>query len=531
MSTADTKTFENSQPWAPSVSPWLITIAVMLATFMVVLDSSIANVALPQMAGSFSATQDESMWILTSYLIANGIILPSTAWFSGLLGRKNFLITCIVTFTIASAICGLSNSLEMMILARVLQGLGGGALMPISQSILLESFPKEKHGMAMAIFGFGVILAPVIGPTLGGWITDNFSWHWIFFINIPIGVLAIVFSQMFIEDPPYMRKGNVQKIDYIGFGSLILWLVTLQFVLDNGQKSDWFASAWVCWTSLVSFASMVFFFVWELNYKNSIIDLKVFKDRNFAVGTILVTMVNAILYSSLAILPLFLQSLLGYTAYNSGLAITPRGMGCLATIILAGIIANKIDARIQIGIGFLLLAISNFLFGTMNLGISMQNIIIPNIICGAALGLTFIPLTTLSFNTLKNEQMTNASGIQSLMKNIGGAIGTSIVSTMIIRGAQVHQNNLVSHLTSFNPVFMERIGAIKHMLAIQAGPVVAEQKANFLIYIELLKQSSLGSYVDSFRLFGLLCLCLIPAVFVFRKAKSSKDDNSMASLH
>jgi len=513
---------ENKE-WQTSVNPWLIAISVMLGTFMVVLDSSVANVALPHMAGSFSASSNESMWILTSYLVATGVILPSTAWFSNLFGRKNFFIICIIIFTIASAACGASTSLNMMIIARIIQGLGGGALMPISQAVLLESFPKEKHGMAMAVFGLGVVFAPVIGPTLGGWITDNYSWRWIFYINIPIGVLAVILSHLFVEDPPYARKKGIQKIDYIGFGALIIWLVSLQLVLDNGQKLDWFESAWICQMAFTSVISMFFFFAWELNFKDSIIDLRAFLDRNYTVGTILNTFVSGILYSTLAILPLFLQNLLGYTAYHSGLAITPRGLSCLFTIVLAGYLSNKMDERILIALGFILLAVSCFMFGELNLVISMSNVIIPNLICGAALGFIFIPLTTMSFATLKNHQMTNATGIQSLMKNIGGGIGVSIVGTLLSRFAQVHQANMVSHLNPYNTVFQHKVSTATHFLSTYMNPAVAAHKANYLMYGSLLKQSYLWSFIDNFRLYGFICIALVPTVLIFKRVRHQKS--------
>lgn len=515
----------NSQEWKPSFSPWVVSLSVMLGTFMVVLDSSVANVALPHMAGSFSASSNESLWILTSYLIANGIILPSTAWFSNLFGRKNFYVICLIVFTAASAACGAATSLGTMILARIIQGLGGGALMPISQSVLLESFPKKQHGMAMAIFGIGVIFAPIIGPTLGGWITDNYSWHWIFYINIPIGIMAVILSNMFIEDPPYAMKKGVQKIDYTGFIALIIWLVTLQMVLDNGQKLDWFSSEWICRMSFTSVVSMIFFFAWELHFDESIIDLKVFKDRNYAVGTVLNTIYSAILYSTLAILPLFLQNLLGYTAYHSGVAITPRGISCLGAMLVVGILSNRIDARILMSAGFLFLGVGCFMLGDLNLQISMSNIILPNLICGAALGFIFIPLTMLSFATLKNEQMGNATGLQNLLKNIGGGIGVSIVGTLISRFSQIHQASMVSHLTPYNTVFQHKLHATQGFLTMHMNHVVAVQKANYLIYASLLKQSYLWSFIDNFRLYGLICIILIPAVFTLKKIKHQKVTN------
>jgi DHA2 family multidrug resistance protein len=275
-----------TEEWKPPVNPWPATLAVMLATFIFVLDSTIANVALPHMAGSFSSSNEEALWILTSYMIASGIILPSVGWFSGVFGRKKFFISCIILFTVASFLCGLATSLDQMILARIIQGLGGGAIVPIAQSILLENFPMNKRRMAMSVFAIGIIIAPIIGPVLGGWITDNYSWHWIFYINVPLGFLAAGLSNMFIEDPPFARKKEGQKIDYVGFGFLISWLVCLQLVLDNGQNNDWFNSPWICWTLAASMFSMVAFVISQLVNQKSIIDLRVFKDRNFTFGTI-----------------------------------------------------------------------------------------------------------------------------------------------------------------------------------------------------------------------------------------------------
>lgn len=516
--------------WKPSHSPWSISLAVMLATFIFILDSTIANVALPHMAGTFSASQEESIWILTSYLIASGIILPSVAWFSNVFGRKNFFIACILIFTFASVLCGFSTSLEMMLIARILQGIGGGAMLPVSQAIMMESFPVEKRGMAMSIFALGVVTAPVIGPLLGGWLTDNFSWNWIFFINLPFGLLAAILSNMFIEDPPYARKKGLQKIDYVGFGLLIIWLVTLQIVLDKGQNADWFNADWICVLSGISVVSMICFFVSQLNNKDSIIDLSVFKDKNFASGTALLTGINAILYSSIAIMPLFLQMLLGYTAYLSGVATMPRGAGSLLAIAITAVFSGKIDDRIVVFIGLLCIGVSSIWLGFLNLDISMMNIVVPNIIMGMGLGFCIVPLSVLSLSTLSNDKMTNASGVQSLLKTIGGAIGTSIVSTMLSRYAQMHQFSMVKNLTPLNPVFKYKLESIQGMLSQYMDPVTAARKADFLIYGQLLKQSVLWAYMDAFRIFGVACLCLAPFLLLLKKADISKKSD-MSAMH
>lgn len=498
------------------MNPWYPASAIMITIFMVVLDSSIANVALPHIAGSFSATQDESTWVLTSYLVANGVIIPSTAWFSTLFGRKNFLLLSTVLFTLSSALCGISSNMGMLIVARVLQGIGGGAIMPIGQAVMMEEFPVEERGVAMSVFGFGVIFAPIIGPTLGGWITDTYSWHWIFLINVPIGIIAVILGRMWIEDPPYARKGKVQSVDYLGFLLLIVWLFSLQLVLDNGQKNDWFGARWIRWTSGLSFACFIGFLWRELKTKNPIVDLKVFLDRNFFIGTMLNTVIGAVLYSTLAILPLFLQHLLGYTATLSGFAISPRGFGSFAGLIVCALLANRVDQRLVVIAGMVLLGVSNIMFGSLNMEIAMSNIILPNIVCGFAFSLLMIPLMTISFVTLTNNQMTNASGIFNLAKSVGGAIGTSVVSTLISRMGQVHQTNLVHNLTYANHAFMAKFNAFQAAMS-GSGAGLATSKANYLIYGELQQQANLLAFMDCFKIYAALVILLVPAVFLFKK--------------
>ncbi len=504
-------------------NPWLSAGAVMLTIFMVVLDSSIANVALPHIAGSFSATRDESTWVLTSYLVANGVIIPSTAWFSTLMGRKNFLLLSTLMFTVASALCGMATSMAMLIFARVIQGIGGGAVMPIAQAVMMEEFKPEDRGVAMSVFGFGVIFAPIIGPTLGGWITDTYTWHWIFLINVPIGFISLALIKKFIEDPPYARKGKVKSVDYWGFIFLIVWLFVLQVILDNGQKCDWFGARWVRWSAAVVGVTFIAFIVRELMAKEPIVNLKVFKDKNFAIGTFLHFIIGAVLYSTLAILPLFLQQLMGYTATLSGLAISPRGFGSLAGLITCAILANRVDQRWVMAAGLLILAVSNLMFGTLNLQISMSNIIVPNIICGAAFSILMIPLMTVAFVTLKNNQMTNATGVFNLAKSVGGAIGTSAVNTMVSRMSQVHQTHLIRNMTYSHPGFTEKVNAIQSAIAMMSGQALSDIKANTMAYKQLVQQSTLMAYMDCFKIFALLLVLLTPLIFLFQKVKYKKQ--------
>lgn len=526
-----TTNINEQEEWKLPKNPWPATLAVMLATFIYVLDSTIANVALPHMAGTFSSSSEETTWVLTSYMVASGIILPSVAWFSGVFGRKNFFITCIIIFTVASFLCGLATSLDQMILARVLQGLGGGAIVPVAQSILLENFPIEKRRMAMSIFGVGIIIAPIIGPVLGGWITDNYNWHWIFYINVPLGFISAFLANRFVEDPPFARKKAGQKIDFVGFSFLIIWLVTLQTVLDKGNNADWFNTPWVCWTLGASMIAMFVFIISQLVNHKSILDLKVFRDKNFCFGTILMFFVMAVLYSSISIMPLFLQNLLKYSAFLSGYSMMPRGVGSVIAIIITGAFAKKIDDRFLIAIGLCLLGTASLIFGMTNLQISMINIIIPNFVFGLGMGFCMIAISTLSVATLKPEQMTNATGIQALLKNIGGAVGMSVVATMISRFGQAHQFSMVGYLNPLNPAFQAKVSGMTAALSHYSALSVAQTKANYLMYAELLKQSYLWSFMDAFRIFGLICFLIVPILFFMKSHKAVESDSDMSAMH
>src|SRR5207253_1398253 len=354
---------------------------------------------------------------------------------------------------LSSAVCGAAGSLGMLIVARIAQGAGGGALQPIAQAVLMESFPPEKRGSAMAVYGMGIVVAPIIGPTLGGWITDNYSWRWIFYINVPVGILAVLMANTFIEDPPYIRSQRPGRIDYIGFGVMAIALGTLQLVLDKGQEEDWLASSLITAGLIFTAVMFIAFFVWELLVKEPIVNLRILTDRNFAVGTMLMTVMGVVLYGTIALLPLFLQTLMGYPAVQSGLAVSPRGFGSVASMIIVGRLVSKIDGRYLIVFGFCVLAFSTYLFSDINLQISMGSIVFPGIISGFALGFVFVPLTTMAMGTLPNEQMGNASGVFNLMRNTGGSIGIAAVTTMLARGGQIHQAAMVSHLTPYDPMF------------------------------------------------------------------------------
>ncbi len=513
--------------WRPAANPWLIATAVMAATFMEVLDTTVVNRYIAHIAGNMSVTPDEATWVLTSYLVANAIILPATGWLSSMFGRKRFLIACIILFTIASGLCGAATSLPMLIVARVLQGIGGGALQPISQAVLLESFPPNKRGVAMSVFGLGVVVAPIIGPTLGGWMTDNYSWRWVFYINLPVGLLALFLIQLFIVDPPYIRAARPGKIDLLGFGLLALWIGSLQLVLDKGRQEDWLASSFIRTLLVVGILGLICFIFRELMTDHPLVNLRILANRNFATGTFLMTVMGAVLYGSIALLPLFLQTLLGYSALQSGLTTSPRGFGSIVGMLLIGRILGLFSARFLIFTGFTILAYSTWQFGNLNLMIAPQNVITPNIINGFATALIFVPLTTITMGTLKNEQMGNATGIFNLMRNLGGGIGIAMVSTLIARDSQAHQSAMSSHLSTSDPAFVQQHALLTTALTHDLGHQAAGQAANGILYGQLLQQSQLAAYIDTFRLLAILCICCLPFLLFFKRTAKPRGPISV----
>ena len=504
------------------INPWLACLPTMAAAFMFVLDETIANVALPHMAGSFSVSREESMWILTSYLIASGIVIPMVDWFSKALGRKNFFIFSIILFTVASALCGTATSMGQMVAYRILQGVGGGGLLPISQAILLENFKPEERGKAMAAFGLIIVIAPILGPVIGGWITENWSWPYIYFINLPIGILTIILSNIFIYDPPYAQRQEGVKTDGIGFFFLCAWLISLQIVLDKGNNADWFNAPWICWLSAFSVTAGVLFLISQMKNKESLVDLSIFKDKNYLIGTLIQIVMQAILLASVAILPQFLQSLMGYDAYKSGLSMMPRGIGALTATLLYGTFANKLDGRLLVVIGLSCIGVGCWMLGGLNLEISTMNIGFPNFLFGLGLGLSMIPIITLSVATLRNDQMTNASGLQNLLKNIGGAFGTSIVATLISRGAQKHQFMLIQHLSDTAQVYAERVQTYSSAFWANYDPITATYMAKGVINRLLLQQATLCAFIDAFRIFAVAAIVITPLIFLLKNIK--KDE-------
>ena len=511
--------------WRPSVNPWMVAISVMLATFMVVLDSSIANVALPHIAGSLSASTDESTWVLTSYLVSSAIMLPASGWIARRIGRKRLLILSILSFTGASMLCGMALGMPMLIVARVLQGAGGGGMQPLAQSILLESFPPEQHGKAMAAYGVGIVVAPVIGPTLGGWITDSYSWRWIFYINLPVGLLAWFMANLYIEDPPYLRHATRIAIDYLGFGMMAIWLGAMQLVLDKGQEADWFGAIWIRWVTALSAAAGIGFVIRELTTAEPIVELRALLNRNFSIGTVITTFYGFVLYGVTATLPLFLQTVLGYSALDSGLAVSPRGLGSLAAMLTVGMLINYVDGRLLLCTGLAIFAYSTLELSHINLQIGMSSVAIPNFINGFGGGFVFVPLTTMTMGLLRKQEMGNASGIYNLMRNIGGSVGIALLTANLARGSQAHQTYLAAHLTPSSSAAMAAAQGLSGYLSSRGGtaPASAGYRALAALYQQLQQQAAMLTYADNFRILAVLSLLCIPLVLFLVPAKRGQS--------
>ena len=514
------ESISTEQEWRPGINPWLMITPVMLAIFMFVLDETISNVALTYIAGSMSVSLNESTWVLTSYLIASGIAIPLVAAASKIFGRKNYFMICTIVFTISSFLCAISHSMIEIVLARFLQGLGGGGLLPLGQSIMLESFPKKDRPKSMAIFGIAVIFAPLIGPVLGGWITENWSWPWIYLINVPLGFLCVYLSKNLLEEPPYAKKQKNVHFDFKGMIFLSGWLIALQVVLDKGNDADWFGAAWICWLSAISMIFAILFFISQARGKEPLIDLTVLKDRTYFFGTLVQVILMGVFLSSAALLPSMLQNLLGYTAYLSGLSMGSRGVGSFIGVALYLTLSKKLGDRRIVMIGLILLGLGSVFFGMINLQINLTTIALPNILYGSGLFLALTPLIPLSFSTIKNENMTNATGLQNLVKNIGGAIGTSLGTTMVARFAQVHQNMLINHLHDTNNTFVERVNALTGTFSSLTDTFTAHTMAQSQIYSQLIQQSHLWAYIDTFRWFAFATFLLIPMLVFIKKPKS-----------
>ena len=510
-----------SESWRPRVNPWWIAAAVMLATFMEVLDTSIASVALPYIGGNLGATPSEATWVLTSYLVSNAIVLPASGWLSRYFGRKRLLISCIVIFSVSSFLCGAALTLPMLILARVLQGAGGGALQPLAQSIMLESFPPAKRGTAMAVYGIGVVCAPILGPTLGGWLTDTWSWRWAFYINIPVGILAVFMISLFVDDPPWIRRDKPGRIDTVGFGFMALGLGTLQILLDKGQEMDWFGSLFMRWMAGLSAGSLLFFIYWELRVKDPVVNLRIFKNRNFAVACALFFLFGAAIYGLVTLQPLFLQTLLGYTALEAGLTVSPRGLGAFFALFIVGALISRLGGRKLAAFGFVVFSFSAFLFSRLSLQMARSSLLVPNLISGFGAGFIFVPLTTVGLGTLRNDQIGNAAGIQNLVRNLGGSVGISFVATMLERFAQAHQVFMTARVSALSTLYRQKIGVAQGVLQSHFSPADARPRAQAVIYNLVHQQTGYWAFIELFYFFMWIGLVCALAVWLLKNVKAA----------
>ncbi len=501
---------------------WIIALAVILPTLMEIVDTTIVNVSLPHIRGGLSVSIDESTWVLTSYMVSNAIIIPITGWLAIRFGRKRYLVFSVLTFTLFSFVCGYAPSFMLLVVARFMQGIAGGALQPISQAILLESFPREERGMAMAVFGMGVVVGPILGPVLGGWITDNWGWRWIFFINIPIGLLSVFLINLFVSDPSYIKGAKIEKIDYTGLAFLAIAVGSLQILLDNAQRKDWFESHFITTLAIVSFVGFVLFIYNELKVKHPVVNLNIFKDKNYSIGNLVMFLGFFGFFGTIVLLPLYLQNLMGYTAFLAGLVLGPGAMTTLVGMPVTGKLLEKgFDARKLL---FLSLAINAFAVNIMahfNLQADFISVILPRALQGFAISLFFVPLAAVTFSNIEKEEMGNASGIFNFIRNIGGSFGTSIVMTILTRRAQFHQSRLVENLTPLNDVFNQSV----QLLSIHFHSAMQQYGA---IYRELLRQASMLAFNDSFFFCAMLFVALMPSIFFIGKVEKRVD---LSKLH
>jgi DHA2 family multidrug resistance protein len=499
---------------------WIVAITVMLPTLIVIVDTSVVNVSLDHIRGSLSAGIDESTWTITSYLAANAIVVPMAGWLSRLFGRKRYLIFSISLFTISSLMCGFSWNIQSLVFFRILQGLGGGTLQPVSQAILLETFPPHQHGMAMAVFGVGTLFGPIIGPLLGGWITDNWFWRWIFFINVPIGFISILMALFFIVDPPYMERTKM-KIDYWGLFFLVIGIGCLQIVLDKGQREDWFSSSFITWMSYLSISSLIMFITVEFFAENPIVNLRTFRNLSFSSGNTISFLFSFSFFSSIVLLPIYLQTLMGYTSFLAGLVLAPGGIAAMIAMLIAGKLVTKINPKAILAFGIATAAYSIHLMSQFNLQADFNTIAWPRVVMGLGFGFLFIPLATMTLSHIRKEEMGNATGIFNLLRNLGGSFGVAIVTTMLARRAQFHQVHLIEHLAPFNRNFQLALPQISRILQGRGFiPSLQNQGSWGLIYNQVLRQASMLSFNDVFYILSVMIVLILPLVLLMKKGEA-----------
>jgi DHA2 family multidrug resistance protein len=506
-----------------NINPWVIAVTVTLATFMEVLDTSIANVALPHISGNLSAGADESTWVLTSYLVSNAIVLPLSGWLSSLIGRKRFYMSCVALFTVSSFLCGLAPSLGVLVLFRILQGAGGGGLQPSEQAILNDTFSLEKRGMAFAVYGIAVVVAPTIGPWLGGWITDNFSWRWIFYINVPVGILSLLLTSVLISDPPYMKRTNIRRgfrIDYVGIGLISLGLGSMQIILDKGQREDWLSSNFIVFFLVTMIIGIVAGIIWELRQKEPVVDLRMLKNRNFAVATLAMFFLGFVLYSSTVLIPQFLQQLLGYTAELAGLALSPGGAVLMLMMPVVGFLVSKVDTRVLISFGCIVSSLALFVMAGWDLQLDYRHAVQARMLQSFGLAFLFIPINVAAFAYVPREKTNMGTGIINLARNIGASVGIATVTTMLERRTQAHQARLIDHVNGLSAAYHNVLnGTQVRLISAGSGLADATARAQATIYNTVQRQAAMLAFVDNFKMLGVIFLVVVPALLLLRKPK------------
>jgi len=511
-----------------TINPWVIAITVTLATFMEVLDTSIANVALPHISGNLSAGADESTWVLTSYLVSNAIVLPLSGWFSGLIGRKRFYMACVALFTVSSFLCGLAPSLGVLVLFRILQGAGGGGLQPSEQAILNDTFSLEKRGMAFAVYGLAVVVAPTIGPWLGGWITDNFSWRWIFYINVPIGVISLVLTHFIVSDPPYMRKETAKRgfrIDYIGIGLISLGLGSMQIILDKGQREDWFSSNFIRLFFVLMLVGVIAGILWELREKHPVVDLKMLKDRNFTIATVAMFFLGFVLYSSTVLIPQFLQQLLGYTAELAGKALSPGGAVIMCMMPVVGILVSRVDTRILITFGCIVSASALFVMAGWDLNLDYGHAVRARMLQSFGLAFLFIPINVAAFAYVPKEKTNMGTGIINLARNVGASVGIATVTTLLERRTQYHMAQLGEKVNDYSLAYRNTLNGT-HARLVSAGSSVSEAtaQAHGMIYNVLQRNAAMLAFLENYKMLGIVFFAVIPVLLLMKKPRGAVQD-------
>jgi DHA2 family multidrug resistance protein len=503
--------------WTPRFNPWVIAFTVTLATFMEALDSSIANVSLPHIAGTLGASYAEATWILTSYLVSNAIVLPISGWIANRIGRKRFYMTCVAMFTIFSFLCGLANSLTMLIVFRIFQGAAGGGLQPSERAILADTFAPAKRSLAFAIYGMAVVVAPAIGPTLGGWITDNFTWRWIFFLNIPVGMLSLFLTRRIVEDPPYLKRARktLGSVDGIGLGLLALTIGALQIMLDKGQEDDWFGSHLIVFLAILAVAGFGLFLWREMTTEHPVVDLSLYRKRNFAMSQIVMVVIGAALYATTVMIPQFLQEMMGYTATQAGLALSAGGLVLMVLLPIVGWLGQKLDLRLMITFGFAMLTFGIWRISDLYLGIAFWDAVSWRVVMVLGMPFLFVPISVMSYVGIRQEKNNEVSGLTALARNVGGSIGVSFISTMLVRRAQVHQEYLAAHVYPGARLYRGLDQAMARQFSSANGGAYAARQ----IYNAMVQQARTLAYIDTIHVLVVLLACLIPIGYLMKKPK------------